>query len=148
MLLTPLSNQSRAYYRWQRKEWRRTGRRECKIFIKYFKHINGHNRCFQLELSSYIYSAFGGLELLGVTWFSTLKTSKLSTLKQFGNGVTSREEKGFGWQGANFRCLVTKFERKKRRNDGGLTFKNKKLVNLLKYPLLFQKQIMPLKNEI
>ena len=41
-------------------------------------------------LELYIYSAFGGLELLGVTWFSTLKTSKLSTLKQFGKGVKSR----------------------------------------------------------
>ena len=59
------------------------------------------------------------LELLGVTWFSTLKTPKLSTLKLFGNGGKSREEKGFGRKGANFHCLVTKFEREKRRNDGG-----------------------------
>ena len=52
-----------------------------------------------------------------MTWFSTLKTSKLWTLKLFGNGGKSREEKGFGIKGANFHCLVTKLERKKRRNE-------------------------------
>ena len=48
-----------------------------------------------------------------MTWFSMLKTSKLWTLKLFGNGGKSREEKGFGIKGANLHCLVTKFEKKK-----------------------------------